>query len=151
MKKHYSSKRSSFTIHRPPSYRNILFRGDIVAEKVEYQPVEFKNNRFDTADAEVIAYMEAHPSFNVDFFLVENVGASLETAGVPDEEVPAPVMEYEPDPDDPVQIIEGVTNKNGAIAALVERGVDPDLFDRTTKKDAVKSIAASHGFEFAGW
>jgi hypothetical protein len=137
MAKHYTSHKKRFTIHRPSTFRSVIFQGQIVQEKILVPPVEFIDKRFTTSDAEVIAFLAKHPAYGKDFIALEDVEAQVEDAGL----TPAAKLEK----------ITGVTNKNAAVQALVERGVDPGEFDATTNKTAIKEIARSKGFEFVGW
>jgi len=138
-KRYYTSTRKRFTIFRPSTLVPVMYQGTVAHEKIDNPPIEFRNGRYSTNDPKVIEYLEQHPSYEVDFFPLAVVEEQIKAAGIDREE------------EDTLEQIGGVTNRNLAIQALVERGVDPDLFDRTVKKEAIIGIALQKGFEFTGW
>lgn len=170
----FISRRSNFSIAKPPGRIPVERNGRLVYVEEGGKSIEFKSGRYRCTDQAELDYLTDHPSYGVDFFKVGDTGTPTEVlhARVPSAK-PKPgaseQMKTQPLTSDELEsnanaetpgtgseltaIEDEISNKNQAVEALQERGVDVTSYGITPNSnvDEIKQAAKEAGYTFANY
>lgn len=174
----YASQRPGLMITRPPIHVHTTVNGMPALKQMPRPPIQFKRGIFVARSEDEVEAIETSPLYPDEVWRVsglpervaarheERTGSSAaDASGGSAESDPttdptsspdasdesARPADSEDDQESTLTPIEGVTNKNEALAALADAGVDTSELPARARVEDVKDFAARHGYTFVGY